>query len=569
MTSGISLHTLNNIVMEVDKSFSGLNDLAGRNRPKNNVMQYNRALELQSPARYTYRPWGGSCCQVIDSISALHQAWNQPQPSLVASLLVCHGNPVNHHRLPECPQKLLTNPWSKVIDAWLEAASLVRQYLRAKKQVWEDRKTGSSKRSRNWAKKIYAKARKAWRMARLLWREAEKEAIRKSIGDSGAVKAAWEARQKAIEERIKWVEEEVSQCGRAGGVGKTKCCEKKGVIPHHCKKIHACEYCARQFKHKYSKRVMAMVEVCRRAGKRVVFITLTLKDQGLENIERIKEAFTAFLSLRVGTVEKVWQQSIAEYEKQEGAMPEKVERQRRCWEQFKKWLESVWLADEEGRHGRGPKFRDVFVKGMVRIEIKLSKGKDGRYHVHLHLVAGVHAPIPQILLAALWERASGDSRVCWITAVKGNGKRVANYVAKYITKAEGEELSHEKALEVDAYLWGDQQIWSFGSLKVDVAAEIRRLEEAGVLRKQKCPCCGHERPELEYLHTVEREDDGQRPRNVPGVVLKVREYPWQEMGIFSFCEAYYRITESKSWFHLVERVEKKLESLDEEEEDDS
>lgn len=101
------------------------------------------------------------------------------------------------------------------------------------------------------------------------------------------------------------------------------------------------------------------------------------------------------------------------------------------------------------------------VGGAAFCEIKL--GRDGRWHVHLHiLVEGTY--LPHHALSGAWLVATGDSDVVWVGAVP-EGSKIAGYVAKYVTKAIDQTVidAGEKLDEAIIALRGRRACFTFGT----------------------------------------------------------------------------------------------------------
>jgi hypothetical protein len=103
------------------------------------------------------------------------------------------------------------------------------------------------------------------------------------------------------------------------------------------------------------------------------------------------------------------------------------------------------------------------VKGGV-YSLEVSRGRQGdRWHPHLHIITD-GSYLPQAALAEAWLRATGDSCIVDVRAIRSR-REIARYVAKYVSK--GDHLrswSVEQIREYAEALAGARVVHTFGSL---------------------------------------------------------------------------------------------------------
>lgn len=278
------------------------------------------------------------------------------------------------------------------------------------------------------------------------------------------------------------IDDKLASCGCVGGARHCKDCDSVHPILFYCGLIHSCRACAKVWGWKFCLKAVALLMAFKGVP---LFITLTQVAGDVKSCLGIKAKFSRFLDLRIGNLDTLFKRGLQSYIDSGGL---NAALQRRLYRRLKVALRGL------GRDGL--KVRDLFVKGYARLEVKRRSG-GGVYHFHIHTLCRAICPIPQCLLAELWRIATGGiDSVVHITLIK-NVDNIARYIAKYVSKSEGDGLSKVEALEVDRVLSGKQKAWQFGSGEWVTPA----------LEALPCAVCGSVAP-MEYLGRAATDEDG-------------------------------------------------------------
>lgn len=135
-------------------------------------------------------------------------------------------------------------------------------------------------------------------------------------------------------------------------------------------------------------------------------------------------------------------------------------------------------------------FQRAFRGGLVFEET--SHSAEG-WHAHLHIIAD--GRMPQEELSAAWQEVTGDSRVVWISAIKGKDRaKVLNEAVKYPCKLSDIVCEPGLVYEWVHYFHGRRIMWTWGSMyNVGVDATDEEMEEDLFEEEEKlgtCPLCG-------------------------------------------------------------------------------
>lgn len=114
------------------------------------------------------------------------------------------------------------------------------------------------------------------------------------------------------------------------------------------------------------------------------------------------------------------------------------------------------------------------VGGLWTMEVTQGK-TEGTWHAHLHLLVDGNY-MDQAALSDAWLRATGDSRIVWITAVGSTNQAIA-YITKYIAKpGEFAKFTEEELCDYAAAMKGRRMFGTFGKLHASISKD-RKQEE--------------------------------------------------------------------------------------------
>jgi hypothetical protein len=138
---------------------------------------------------------------------------------------------------------------------------------------------------------------------------------------------------------------------------------------------------------------------------------------------------------------------------------------------------------------RAKAWRSSIVGGVVAEEV--THNTEHGFHAHLHLL--VDGYIDQRLLADLWERCTGDSRIVYVSYIRPEGRAKALREAlKYPFKLGDLVGDADLVAETLEYFKGRRTLWTFGSCYGLDAIDDDDLDdkEAETADSECCPHCG-------------------------------------------------------------------------------
>lgn len=332
----------------------------------------------------------------------------------------------------------------------------------------------------------------------------------------------WTVKEKQIEGAKRKIKAR-ENCGTNGVIIYGHGCNVSYTFSQHCRNPF-CPTCARLGSVELARKYEPILKKFSKYTTK--FLTLTMKNVELEGlngaIDSLMKSFTCLKDIRFGPGTFKWYDELfpvlLEYSKLEKIQQE---RQMYLYDKFKKYM----LKIHKGKH-KSPKLRNVS-KGLARLEI-VNKGNG--YHVHLHVVIDIAAPIPQELISHLWEQLTSGSMVIDIRRVYGDfTKELLKYQMKYWEF----NLTDEEMLVVLAGLHNRRKVWTWG-------VEVQKV--------QKTCICGDENCETSYEGSIRYTH-----QMTKSVIEKIRDNTLDVFGYNSDGEWYQVLWGGKAF--IVEKLE--------------
>jgi len=237
-------------------------------------------------------------------------------------------------------------------------------------------------------------------------------------------------------------------------------------VPHRCGSI-LCPDCQEYFFGKavtpYLPEMEKLQDLLKKEGRSVKHITLTLPAMpASEQVKRLKEGFSRFLDLRLGP--SVWAELKREALERIAEIESARVRARQRW---------ILLKMEEGlrrlwKRRRNLKVRDI-LKGLAVLDAKETLDN---LHFHLHLVVFARNPISSVILALLWEKATGVEANVHIKEHPS-----LKQLLGYLSTVSLPKRTENKIALVKSFR-NVKRVWSFGLRKVrDTQVSRRRVRK--------------------------------------------------------------------------------------------
>lgn len=282
----------------------------------------------------------------------------------------------------------------------------------------------------------------------------------------------------SLEKNLCKVAEGVQGCGRPIVILKQECCGEYKTVYCYCDRSAACERCKGTLSRRLQESCEKLAVYAYEKRETLALMTLTLKERGVEGLEKWSGVMTKWLESRV---------ILKDHFSMEGL----TEAQRGAQEWMLKGLRE-WKEENPG--GR---VRDLFSGGIRMLELS-GQGS----HVHVHCLVSLKVLVPQVWLAWHWEKTTG-SKVVDIRKVQGRkgqrleARQVGRYVAGYVTKEggkkEGKGLSKAEGMVLEALMFGRPMYRTFGVDREGPEGKKGGLAFLKVDLKKKaseCPHCG-------------------------------------------------------------------------------